>query len=137
MARKRQNRKEMMARLKRTPAYKLAYKDLEFLSTDDLRPIRLQLELLKPELILRRQNIVSTIVVFGGTRIVEPAEAERKFESFGSFNSINDVVEWRFRDDVNGGRPYAAILRQWDWRHIAIQDMRRAVQFLGSSPPTK
>ncbi len=77
MARKKENRKEMMNRLKKTPAYKLAYKDLDFLSTDDLRPIRLQLELLKPEIILRRENIVSTVVVFGGTRIVEPKEAEQ------------------------------------------------------------
>jgi hypothetical protein len=41
----------------------------------------------------------------------EPAETERRFESFGNFNSINDVIEWRYRDGVDGGRPFAAILR--------------------------
>jgi hypothetical protein len=40
----------------------------------------MQLELLKPELILREQNVVSTIVVFGGTQVVEPAEAAERLE---------------------------------------------------------
>lgn len=60
---------------------------------------------------LRVDDGDSRVSVTYGIDPDEPAEAERKFESFGSFNSINDVVEWRFRDDVNGGRPYAAILR--------------------------
>ena len=45
----------------RAPAYRLAYDDAEFLCSDDLRPIRLQLELLKPELMLDKQGIKSTI----------------------------------------------------------------------------
>jgi len=66
----------MVKKLKKSPAYKIAYHDNDFIDTDDLRPVRLQLELLKPELILRKQKIVSTIVVFGGTRILEPRKAE-------------------------------------------------------------
>ena len=58
----------------RAPAYRLAYDDAEFLCSDELRPIRLQLELLKPELVLDEQGIKSTIVLFGGARIPEPAE---------------------------------------------------------------
>lgn len=66
---------KMVARLKKSPAYRIAYKDTEFIDRDYLRPTRLQLELLKTEMILRHNKIVSTIVVFGGTRIVEPARA--------------------------------------------------------------
>jgi uncharacterized protein (TIGR00730 family) len=38
----------------------------------DLRPVRLQLELLKPEMILAERGIRSTVVMFGGARIPEP-----------------------------------------------------------------
>ena len=59
----------------RSPAYRLAFEDVEFLKRDELRPIRLQLELLKPELIQQEENIRSTVVVFGSTRIPDPGEA--------------------------------------------------------------
>jgi hypothetical protein len=49
--------------------------DHDFLLMDELRPVRLQLELLKPELILKRHEIESTIVIFGSTRIPEPKVA--------------------------------------------------------------
>lgn len=57
-------------------AYKLAYEDAEFLTQDDLRPLRLQMELLKPELQLRKQGITSTVVVFGSARILSINEAQ-------------------------------------------------------------
>ncbi len=50
-------------------AYNLAFTDTEFLLRDELRPVRMQLELLKPELIQREQGIESTIVIFGSARI--------------------------------------------------------------------
>lgn len=58
----------------RSPAFRLAFDDPEFLCRDDLRPVRLQLEILKPEMILDEQGIKSTIVLFGGARIPEPAK---------------------------------------------------------------
>src|SRR4030042_7083542 len=58
-----------------SPSYRLAYMDHDFLLLDELRPVRLQLELLKPELILKEHDIESTIVIFGGTRIPEPKAA--------------------------------------------------------------
>ncbi len=60
----------------RAPAYKLAFSDDEFMCRDELRPVRLQLELLKPELMLDEQGIESTIVMFGGARIPEPAKKD-------------------------------------------------------------
>ncbi len=58
----------------RSPAYKLAFADEDFLCRDELRPVRLQLELLKPDLMMAEQGISSTIVMFGGARIPEPSQ---------------------------------------------------------------
>jgi uncharacterized protein (TIGR00730 family) len=68
----------LVSRLKRSQAYRIAYQDPKFLDTDWARPIRLQTELLKPESIFRDHRILSTIVVFGGTRIVERRQASRR-----------------------------------------------------------
>ncbi len=57
------------------PAYRLAFQDLDFLLRDDLRPVRLQLELLKPELMLAEAGIASTLVVYGSARIPSPEAA--------------------------------------------------------------
>lgn len=58
-------------------SYRLAFEDIEFLSKQDLRPLRLQLELLKPEWYLRQQEITSTIVVFGSARLLSPEIASK------------------------------------------------------------
>ena len=58
-------------------SYIHAFKDSEFLERDELRPIRIGLELLKPELIQREEKIHSTIVVFGSARIQEPAAMQQ------------------------------------------------------------
>ena len=57
-------------------SYIPADRDTEFLQRDELRPLRIGIELLKPELIQREQGIQSTIVVFGSARLQEPAAAE-------------------------------------------------------------
>jgi len=58
------------------PAYSLAFQDNEFLLRPDLRPVRFQLELLKPELLLDEQKIGSTFVFYGSARVPEPAKAD-------------------------------------------------------------
>ena len=57
-------------------SYHLAFTDTEFLLREELRPVRMQLELLKPELIQQEQGVESTIVIFGSARIVPPEDAE-------------------------------------------------------------
>jgi uncharacterized protein (TIGR00730 family) len=57
-------------------AYKLAFQDSEFLLREDLRPVRFQLELLKPELLLNEANIGSTFVFYGSARIPSPDMAD-------------------------------------------------------------
>ncbi len=56
----------------RAPAYRLAFSDRDFMAREDLRPVRLQLELLKPQLVMDERGIESTIVLFGGARIPRP-----------------------------------------------------------------
>jgi uncharacterized protein (TIGR00730 family) len=58
-----------------SPSYRLSYTDIEFLTKEELRPVRLQLELLKPEMLQQEHNIDGTVVVFGGSRIPEPRVA--------------------------------------------------------------
>ncbi|WP_335948347.1 TIGR00730 family Rossman fold protein [Salipiger bermudensis] len=58
----------------RAPSYRLAFADEEFLCREELRPVRLQLELLKPQLLMDEHQIDSTVVLFGGARIPSPAE---------------------------------------------------------------
>ena len=60
----------------RSPAYRLAFDDPAFLTRDELRPVRLQLELLKPELGMQEHGVESTVVLFGGARIPDPARRD-------------------------------------------------------------
>ncbi len=62
-------------------SYRLAFTDTRFLLREELRPVRMQLELLKPELIQQEQGIESTIVVFGSARIPSPEDARARLEA--------------------------------------------------------
>lgn len=61
-----------------TPSYKLSYMDTDFLMREELRPVRLQLELMKPELLQQEYEIKATVVVFGGSRIREEKDARKR-----------------------------------------------------------
>ena len=52
-----------------------------FLRRDEVRAIRLEVDYLKPELLLKEHGIKHTIVVFGSTRIIEESEAKRRIKS--------------------------------------------------------
>ncbi len=60
------------------PSYRLAYMDHDFIRGEDLRPLRLELELMKPEMFLDAMGIKSTIVVFGGTQVAPRDEASQQ-----------------------------------------------------------
>jgi len=62
-------------------SYVLAEQDLAFLARDEARGVRLQIEYLKPETLLQEHAIRDTVVVYGGTRIMEPAAARRSVEA--------------------------------------------------------
>ena len=61
-----------------SPSYRLAEYDFDFLKRDEIRPVRMHLELLKTETLLRDHQVTSTVVVFGSARIVPQEEAEAR-----------------------------------------------------------
>lgn len=75
-----QARLQNLQKILHSPSYRIAYQDIDFLTDPRMRATRFELELLKPEYTLERYNVVSTIVVFGSTRIPEPATAQWELE---------------------------------------------------------
>ena len=71
-------KKEMTLKLIHARAYKKAYEDNSFMSGPELRPLRLQLELLKPEVYLKKHNVQSTIVLFGSARLCSKEDCMAK-----------------------------------------------------------
>jgi uncharacterized protein (TIGR00730 family) len=86
--------KENLQAILNSPSYRLAQEDIDFLAREELRPVRMQLELLKPEMILEDEQVDSTIVVFGGTQIVEREEAEARL------TAAKDALAEEPRDDA-------------------------------------
>ncbi|OGR47074.1 MAG: 3-isopropylmalate dehydrogenase [Elusimicrobia bacterium GWA2_66_18] len=82
----------LLHKIRESKAYLKAYHDVEFMDRKDLRAVRLQLELLKPELLFREHKIRSTIVVFGSARTLSPEEARRRLKA------AQDDVATRPRD---------------------------------------
>ena len=76
-------------------SYRLAHQDAELLASEDLRPLRLQLELLKPERALREQGIGSTVVVFGSARVTSPELARTRLQQIAAQRSVQpDDPAW-------------------------------------------
>ncbi|HIV70686.1 MAG TPA: TIGR00730 family Rossman fold protein [Candidatus Aquabacterium excrementipullorum] len=73
-------------------SYDLAFADPDFLLHPELRPVRMQLELLKPELVQREENIQSTIVMFGSARILSAEDAQARLDA------SNDLPAGEARD---------------------------------------
>ena len=74
-------------------SYKLAYQDTEFLLRDDLRPVRFQLELLKPELLLDEAKIGSTFVFYGSARIPQPADTQKVLDAAGHTETQQRIAQ--------------------------------------------
>ena len=70
------NEKQRLKEIMEHPSYKVAYKDLDFIAGEDLRPARLHLELLKPEIMMEEAGIHSSVVVFGGTQVASKEQAD-------------------------------------------------------------
>lgn len=78
------------------PSYRLAFMDHDFLLREELRPVRLQLELMKPEMIQQEQNIESTVVVYGSARFIDSETAGRRLEATeaeAAKNPSNPVIQ--------------------------------------------
>jgi hypothetical protein len=88
-------------------AYKLAFTDLDFLLQEELRPVRMQLELLKPEMVHKRLGIESTIVIFGSARILPPDVARQRLEA-AQAQGADDAALRRARMQLQMSRYYDA-----------------------------
>jgi uncharacterized protein (TIGR00730 family) len=74
-------------------AYRLAFTDTDFLLREELRPVRMQLELLKPEMIQQQHGIASTIVIFGSARILPPEVAQARLASAGHDAELKRIAQ--------------------------------------------
>ena len=82
----------------RSESYRLAFDDRDFLLRDELRAVRLQLEIMKPEIILQELGINSTVVMFGGARIPDPETADKRLqeeEMKANREPLSDVADKR------------------------------------------
>lgn len=98
-----QAKMENLQAILNSSSYKIAYRDLEFISLDALRPQRLELELLKPEMFLTREGITETIVTFGGTQILEEAAAEEMLEK-AEAHLLEDPTDKNLQREVDRSR---------------------------------
>jgi uncharacterized protein (TIGR00730 family) len=90
-------------------AYHLAFTDVDFLLQEELRPVRVQLELLKPEMVQAKHNIVSTIVIFGSARIHPPEVAQAQMDAAHRTQDAQAIA--RARTAVEMSRYYAQARR--------------------------
>jgi uncharacterized protein (TIGR00730 family) len=72
----------------RDPAYKLAFRDVDFLLREELRPVRFQLELLKPEMLLDEAAVGSTLVMYGSARIPSPDHVDALLKNASEENRV-------------------------------------------------
>jgi uncharacterized protein (TIGR00730 family) len=92
------NASDVVRRILASPSYRQADEDLDFLHGPQTRGLRLQLEYLKAETLLQEHRVAHTIVVFGGTRILEPGAAHRavgELERLAAADPGNDAVRQR------------------------------------------
>ena len=115
----------------RSPSYKLAFRDTDFLLREELRPVRFQLELLKTEMMLEEAGIGSTLVCYGSARIPSPEEAatlvaEAQPERKGVAQSLADKAKY-----YDEARKLARIASEWA---ITQDGMRQFVVCSGGGP---
>jgi len=95
---------EALSRILRSPSYREADRDVDFLQGDTTRGVRLQLDFLKTESLLEEHQVAHTIVVFGSTRIREPQASRRELESYNrtlAANPNDETLRRRFEISRN------------------------------------
>jgi uncharacterized protein (TIGR00730 family) len=125
-----------------SPSYRLAHEDIEFLATDDLRSVRLELEFLKPERYLHRQNVHSTVVVFGSARLVAEPQARMQLAALeqrardNPSDALVPVQIVRARKQLEYARYYEEARRFAEIvsRHFQQQQRRDFVVVTGGGP---
>ncbi len=114
------------------PAYRLAFQDTEFLLREELRPVRFQLELLKPEMLLDEAGIGSTLVIYGSARIPTPDAAQGLIDA--AVNPEDKIVAKRLAEKAkyyDEARRLAYLASACD---IVENDQRQFVVCSGGGP---
>jgi uncharacterized protein (TIGR00730 family) len=95
-------------------AYSLAFADNDFLLREELRPVRMQLELLKPEMVQQEQGIESTIVIFGSARVLPPDVAAERLAAAGDDANARRVAQTQLQMSryYEEARRFAAIVTE-------------------------
>ena len=73
----------------KSSTYKLAHEDIDLLNTDEMRGVRMLLEITKPEQVIEKENIISTVIVFGGVHISEEITSKRRLDDAEKLLSSN------------------------------------------------
>ncbi|MCR8538968.1 MAG: LOG family protein [Prochlorococcus marinus CUG1439] len=73
----------------KSSTYKLAHEDIDLLNTDEMRGVRMLLEITKPEQVIKKENIISTVIVFGGVHISEEITSKRRLDEAEKLLSSN------------------------------------------------
>lgn len=117
------------------PAYKLAFRDTDFLLRDELRPVRFQLELLKPEMLLDEARVGSTLVMYGSARIPSPAEGQARLaEAAANGSEYDQKVAVRLAEKAKYYDEAYKLARLVSEKRLVEDDLRQFVITTGGGP---
>ncbi len=116
------------------PAYQLAFRDHDFLLRDELRPVRFQLELLKPEMLLDEARVGSTMVMYGSARIPAPEEAQAKLDQAKDGTEYEQQVAKRLADKAKYYEEAYKLARLVSEKAIIEDGKRQFVVTTGGGP---
>jgi len=116
------------------PAYKLAFRDTDFLLREELRPVRFQLELLKPEMLLDEARVGSTLVMYGSARIPSPEDAQAKIDAAKDDSEYNQLVAKRLADKAKYYEEAYKLARMTSEKAIIEEGLRQFVVCSGGGP---
>ena len=116
------------------PAYILAFRDTDFMLRDELRPVRFQLELLKPEMLLDEARVGSTMVMYGSARIPSPDEAQAKIDAAKDGSEYDQLVAKRLADKAKYYEEAYTLARMVSEKAIIEDGQRQFVVCSGGGP---
>jgi uncharacterized protein (TIGR00730 family) len=116
------------------PAYRLAFQDGDFLLREELRPVRFQLELLKPEMLLDEAGVGSTLVMYGSARIPAPDEVENHLKAAEEKGEYEQLVARRLADKAKYYQEAYTLARLVSEKSIIEDGKRQFVVTSGGGP---
>jgi len=118
----------------RHPAYRLAFRDTDFLLRDELRPIRFQLELLKPSMLLDEARVGSTLVMYGSARIPPPDAVDTALEGAKDLPVQDRMVVERLAEKAKYYAEAYKLARLVSEQAVIENGMRQFVVCSGGGP---